>query len=101
MDTVCHSECKSAINNILGHMFVSQKKPHAIFQKFTLHVIEMEAEKSTSEYSLRHLIIKVMFVPASQLPFPAEKLRSQKQEQTVNFSTAFWNVEKQASEEMN
>jgi hypothetical protein len=42
-----------------------------------------------------------MFVPASQLPFLAEKLRSQKQEQTVNFSTAFWNVEKQASEEMN
>jgi hypothetical protein len=55
MDTVCHSECKSAINNILGHMFVSQKKAHAIFQKFTLHVVEMEVEKS-------HLSILLFFV---------------------------------------
>jgi hypothetical protein len=42
-----------------------------------------------------------MFVPASQLAFPAEKLRSQKKKRTVNFSTDFWNAEKQASEEMN
>jgi hypothetical protein len=33
--------------------------------------------------------------------FVAEKLRSQKQEQTTNFSTGFWNTEKQASEEIN
>jgi hypothetical protein len=44
---------------------------------------------------------KALFVPASQLAFLAEKLRSQKQEQTVNFSTGFWNAKKQASEEMN
>jgi hypothetical protein len=42
-----------------------------------------------------------MFVLASQLSFSAEKLRSQNQEQTVNFSTDFWNAEKQAYEEMN
>jgi hypothetical protein len=42
-----------------------------------------------------------MFVPTSQLAFPVKKLKSQKQEQTVNFSTGFWNAEKQASEEMN
>jgi hypothetical protein len=42
-----------------------------------------------------------MFVPTSQLAFSVEKLRSQKQEQKVNFSTDFWNAEKQASEEMN
>jgi hypothetical protein len=33
--------------------------------------------------------------------FAAEKLRSQKQEQTANFSTGFWNTEKQASKEIN
>jgi hypothetical protein len=44
---------------------------------------------------------KALFVPASHLAFPAEKLRSQKQEQTINFSTDFWNAEKQAFEEMN
>jgi hypothetical protein len=44
---------------------------------------------------------KGMFVPASQLAFPVEKLKSQKQEQTANFLTGFWNVEKQASKEMN
>jgi hypothetical protein len=44
---------------------------------------------------------KALFVLASQLAFPAEKLRSQKQKQTVNFSTDFWNAEKQASGEMN
>jgi hypothetical protein len=42
-----------------------------------------------------------MFVPASHLAFSAEKLRSQKQEQAINFSTDFWNAEKQVSEEMN
>jgi hypothetical protein len=35
------------------------------------------------------------------MAFPAEKLRSQKQEQTGNFSTGFWNAKKQPSEEMN
>jgi hypothetical protein len=45
-------------------------------------------------------MLQALFVPASQLAFPAEKLRSQKQEQTTNFSTGFWNAEKQASEEM-
>jgi hypothetical protein len=45
--------------------------------------------------------IKALFISASQLAFPAEKLRSQKQKQTANFSTDFWNVEKQASEKMN
>jgi hypothetical protein len=39
-----------------------------------------------------------MFVSASQLAFLAKKLRSQKQKQTANFSTGFWNAEKQASE---
>jgi hypothetical protein len=39
-----------------------------------------------------------MFVPASQLAFPVEKLNSQKQEQTTNFSTGFWNAKEQASE---
>jgi hypothetical protein len=33
--------------------------------------------------------------------FAAEKLRNQKQEQTANFSTGFWNTEKQASKEIN
>jgi hypothetical protein len=33
--------------------------------------------------------------------FPAEKIKSQKQEQTVNFLIDFWNAEKQAFEEMN
>jgi hypothetical protein len=42
-----------------------------------------------------------MFVPASHLAFSAEKLRSQKQEQAINFSTDFWNAEKQVSEEIN
>jgi hypothetical protein len=46
-------------------------------------------------------IAKALFVPASQLAFPAEKLRNQKQEQMVNFLTSFWNAEKQAYEEMN
>jgi hypothetical protein len=44
---------------------------------------------------------KALFVPNSQLAFLAEKLRSQKQEQTVNFSTGFWNAENQASKKMN
>jgi hypothetical protein len=41
--------------------------------------------------SLFHHIrrIKALFVPTFQLVFSAEKLRSQKQEQTVNFSTEF------------
>jgi hypothetical protein len=47
------------------------------------------------------LELKVMFVPSSLLIFSVKKLRSQKQEQMVNFSTDFWNVKKQASEEMN
>jgi hypothetical protein len=42
-----------------------------------------------------------MFVPASKLAFPAKKLKSQKQEQTTNFSTGLWNAEKQASTKMN
>jgi hypothetical protein len=33
--------------------------------------------------------IQALFVPPSQLAFSAEKLRSQKQEQTVNFLTGF------------
>jgi hypothetical protein len=41
-----------------------------------------------------------LFVSTSQLAFSAEKLRSQKKEQTINFLTDFWNAEKQASEEM-
>jgi hypothetical protein len=44
---------------------------------------------------------KGLFVSVSQLAFSAEKLRSQKQKQTTNFSTDFWNAKKQASEEMN
>jgi hypothetical protein len=44
---------------------------------------------------------KGLFVPASQLAFPVEKLKRQKQEQTANFSTDFWSAEKQAYEEMN
>jgi hypothetical protein len=44
---------------------------------------------------------KVLFVAATQLAFSAEKLRSQKQEQMVNFSTGFYNAEKQTFEEMN
>jgi hypothetical protein len=39
-------------------------------------------------------ISKGLFVPASQLAFPVEKLKSQKQEQTTNFSAGFWNAEK-------
>jgi hypothetical protein len=35
------------------------------------------------------------------LGFSAKKLKSQKQEQTANFSISFWNAEMQASEEMN
>jgi hypothetical protein len=46
-------------------------------------------------------ITKTLFVPASQLTFSVEKLRSQKQKQIVNFLTVFWNAEKQAYEEMN
>jgi hypothetical protein len=42
-----------------------------------------------------------LFVYAFQLAFPAEKLESQKQEQTSNFLAGFWNAEKQESEEMN
>jgi hypothetical protein len=42
-----------------------------------------------------------LFVSASQTAFSAEKLRSQKQKQIINFSTGFWNAEKQASEELN
>jgi hypothetical protein len=34
-------------------------------------------------------VIKGLFVPVSQLAFPAEKLKIQKQEQTANFSTDF------------
>jgi hypothetical protein len=34
-------------------------------------------------------MLQALFVPTSQLAFPAEKLRSQKQEQTANFSTGF------------
>jgi hypothetical protein len=45
--------------------------------------------------------VKGMFVPASQLTFSAENLKSQKQEQTTNFLISFWNAEKQVSEEMN
>jgi hypothetical protein len=48
-----------------------------------------------------HVYNYALFVSASQLAFPAEKLRSQKQKQTVNFSTGFWNAKKQVSEEMN
>jgi hypothetical protein len=48
----------------------------------------------------RHMF-KGMFVPASQLTFSAENLKSQKQEQTTNFLISFWNAEKQVSEEMN
>jgi hypothetical protein len=33
--------------------------------------------------------IKIPFVCASQLTFPPEKLKSQKQEQTTNFSAGF------------
>jgi hypothetical protein len=36
-----------------------------------------------------------MIVPDSQLAFPVEKLKSQKKEQTTNFSIDFWNTEKQ------
>jgi hypothetical protein len=46
-------------------------------------------------------MFKGMFVPASQLTFSAENLKSQKQEQTTNFLISFWNAEKQVSEEMN
>jgi hypothetical protein len=46
-------------------------------------------------------VAKALFAFASQLAFSAEKLRSQKHKQTTNFSTGFWNAEKQASEEMN
>jgi hypothetical protein len=46
-------------------------------------------------------VTKALFVSASQLAFSVEKLRSQNQKQTANFSTGFWNTEKQASEEMN
>jgi hypothetical protein len=42
-----------------------------------------------------------MFVPASPLFFLTEKLKIQKQEQTTNFLTDFWNTEKQTYEEMN
>jgi hypothetical protein len=45
--------------------------------------------------------VKALFVLASQLAFPVEKLRSKKQEQTLDFSTGFWNAEKQASKKMN
>jgi hypothetical protein len=45
--------------------------------------------------------LKGMFVHTSQLVFSAKKLKRQKQEQTVNFSADFWNIEKQAYEEMN
>jgi hypothetical protein len=45
--------------------------------------------------------VKALFVLASQLAFSVEKLRSKKQEQTVDFSTGFWNTEKQASKKMN
>jgi hypothetical protein len=46
-------------------------------------------------------MFKGMFVPASQLTFSAENLKSQKQEQTTNFLISFWNAEKLVSEEMN
>jgi hypothetical protein len=42
-----------------------------------------------------------MFICASHLIFLAEKLKSQKQEQTANFLFVFWNIEKQATKEMN
>jgi hypothetical protein len=42
-----------------------------------------------------------LFVCASEMIFSAEKLKSQKQEHTSNFSADFWNAEKQASEKMN
>jgi hypothetical protein len=42
-----------------------------------------------------------MLVPASQLAFPVEKVKSQKQKQTTNLSTGFWNAKKQAYEEIN
>jgi hypothetical protein len=45
-------------------------------------------------------LAKDIFVSASQLSFSVEKPRSQKQEQTVNFLTGFWNAEKQVSEEI-
>jgi hypothetical protein len=41
-----------------------------------------------------HSAVKALFVFGSQLAFPAEKLRNQKQKQTTNFSTGFWNAEK-------
>jgi hypothetical protein len=47
------------------------------------------------------LSTKALFVPASHLSFPAEKLWSKKHEQIVSFSAGFWNAEKEASEEMN
>jgi hypothetical protein len=43
--------------------------------------------------------IKALFVSTSQLIFSVEKLRSQKQKQTINFLTGFWSGEKQASKE--
>jgi hypothetical protein len=46
-------------------------------------------------------VIKAMLVSASQPAFPVEKLRRQKQKQTSNFSTGFWNAKKQASKEIN
>jgi hypothetical protein len=36
---------------------------------------------------------QAMFVPASQLIFSVEKLKSQKQKQTTNFLTVFWIAE--------
>jgi hypothetical protein len=42
-----------------------------------------------------------MFVHASQLTFLAEKLRSQKQKQTVNLQLAFGTLKIKLSEEMN
>jgi hypothetical protein len=44
---------------------------------------------------------KGLFVPTSQMAFPAENLKSQKQKQIANFSSGFWNVENQAIEELN
>jgi hypothetical protein len=42
-----------------------------------------------------------MFVSTFQLVFPIEKLKSQKQKQTMKNKTGFWNTEKQVSKELN
>jgi pyridoxal/pyridoxine/pyridoxamine kinase len=51
--------------------------------------------------SVGSAVTKGLFIPASQLSVFVEKLKSQKQEQTANFLTGFWNTEKQVFEEMN